>query len=89
MSVTQSCSGSGSKKLSKIFGTNLYDSDKTDAACNFSTECDTGSECPYMGDSGGCYCLQGFCVELGVGGEGEFKVPEENRCSDYNDCECR
>ena len=60
--VSQSCSGS--KKLSKIYGTKLYEEGNTGKACNFSSGCDIGigSECPYIADSvGGCYCNHGLC----------------------------
>ena len=99
--VTQSCSeNSGSKKLSKIYhdrdgkgedhcneGRNLHSCFE---ACNFSSECDVGSGCPGIADSGGCYCKQGFCFFGGLGQERKDpEVPKENRCSDYTDCECR
>ena len=96
--VSQSCSGS--KKLSKIYGTKLYEEGNTGKACNFSSGCDIGigSECPYIADSvGGCYCNHGLCYWIsGFGtwfgspeGDSDFELPGENRCSDYTDCECR
>ena len=90
--VTQICSES--EKLSKIYGTKLYEEGKTGKACNFSSGCDIWSECPYIADSvGGCYCIHGFCFFLSSfgspEGDSDFEIPGENRCSDYTDCECR
>ena len=78
--VTQS--RSESEKLSKIYGTKLYEEGKTGIACNFSSGCNIGPECPYIADSvGGCHCNHGFCFWIdGFGspeGDSDFEIPGE------------
>ena len=70
-------------------------------ACNFSSECHYWSGdgfsqddflwgCPRLADDNrGCSCKHGFCFFSGGNPEGYPKIPDEYRCSVYNDCECR
>ena len=113
----QTCSSSGSKKLSKTYhdirGENTrYGECKEERnsssgyrncfeACNFSSECEYWSGdgfseadflwgCPRLADDNrGCSCKHGFCFFSGGNPEGYPKIPDEYRCSVYNDCECR